>query len=112
METQKKINVLARKFYLYLLRFWYKITWFYRKKISILAFYIIERTATWNQNYYDGKIKNLYVNVRTKESFQLKEKFVSLGKGHQQVKMLLLETPERTITITLDRINYPNIYKK
>lgn len=116
METQKKINIWAKKilvkFKFWRIKTWSNITWYFKRYLAEFAFYIVEKVKNWHPQYYDDKIKNLYISVKTKESILLKEKIISLGKGEKQVKLLLIETPERTIKIKLEKVNFPNIYTK
>jgi len=87
-------------------KLWFAFLWIVLK----FSYRFIEYARKFNQPYYDKQIVVLYQQTRIRQSFEFKEKIVSLGKGEEHVKMLLIETENGDMRVKLDRQDYPNLY--
>jgi len=88
-------------------KLWFSCLWLVLK----FSYWFIQYAQKFNQPFYDKQIVVLYQETKERQSFQFKEKVVSLGKGKEHVKMLLIETEKGELRVKLDREEYPELYK-
>jgi len=89
-------------------KLWFSFLWLILK----FSYGFIQYARKYNQPFYDKKVVELYQDTRKRQSFTFKEKVISLGKGEEHVKMLLIENPNGEMRVKLDREEYPELYKK
>lgn len=100
----KRVNITIRLTYIS------KILAPLRRLICIFSLYILKKSKTWNQSWYDIQVKEMYVAVRQKEAILLKTKIIDTRKNSQHLKMLIVQSPDTTIEIALKRIDFPLLY--
>lgn len=86
------------------------IVWGFRRQIGVWAFAVAHKVQKWNQEFYDEYVKAMYIDVRQKEAFELKTKIIDTRKDGIHVKLLILQTPERELEITLSEQQFPKLY--
>jgi len=109
-KIRMSLNIFGIKAKYQIKWFFQKVMWFFRKYISMLAFWIIGFVKNWNPEYYDENIIYLYQSVRKKKAFTFKEKIMSMGKGVRNVKVLMIETEKNVIKIELTPEKNPEIF--